>query len=49
MKLKNIFLYFMSFIHESFKKSRYFLNIIVAIKIINKIFFIYNKIYFKNM
>jgi hypothetical protein len=39
----------MSFFYESFEKPRSFLKVIVAIKIINKIFFIYNKICFKNV
>jgi hypothetical protein len=38
----------MSFFHEIFKELRSLFRVIDTIKIINKIVFVYNKIYFKN-
>jgi hypothetical protein len=38
----------MSFFHEIFKELKSLFIVIDTIKIINKIVFVYNKIYFKN-
>jgi hypothetical protein len=46
--IKNIFVFHV-FFQEGFEKPRSLFKVMVTIKIINKIFFVYNKICFKNI